>query len=255
MGKKIIFTENQVKSLANELVKEDNDKTITIGKKFKGSEFTFDKLKSAHFEWPIDVKSYCAYSGLQCLGRGIGRTVYAIDDKFVIKVSNSFSDKQNKKEVETFLRLNDDFKEYVPVVFDYDREHDFPFWIVTEQVLEAKYSDFPKLLGIDFGSYNSSSEVKQMRDDMEAYKKYDGHDWKPYLPNLMEFLEDYQEGNIGLDNDYMYSKVMKSNAFLKTIYDMMEENVVSPWEIELIQNWGLVYRNGESKLVILDIGI
>lgn len=36
---------------------------------------------------------------------------------------------------------------------------------------------------------------------------------------------------------------------------LLSHDFVSYWELENINNWGLVKRNGEPKLIVLDIGI
>lgn len=123
-------------------------------------------------------------------------------------------------------------------------------WIIAEQVLTATYADFQKILGIDFGSYTSSADIAQMEQDMQTYSKYPGKTINKYSFNLMDFLESYGENDIE-----PYFDQIKTNPWLKELYTLLQNHIVLYWELENIKNWGLVKRNGQPKLVILDIGL
>ena len=66
----------------------------------------------------------------------------------------------------------------------------------------------------------------------------------------MDFLEAYGENDLSI-----YFDQIKSNKWLKELYTLLSYGIVGYWELENIENWGLVKRNGEPKLIILDIGI
>lgn len=211
------------------------------------NEFSFETLKSMNWENWQELDAYCQRCGLHMLGNGIGRNVYALDDNLVIKVARGKYD-QNEGEVFAYRNMSDELKEMIPCIFDYDKKHIRPMWIISEQVLPAKYADFKKLLGIDFGSYTSSQDIKDMENDLKTYEKYPNG--KGNGLDLMMFLEDYGENNISL-----YMNDLKHNQWLNALCKMLNQGFVSYYELENIENWGLVQRNGKPVIVILDTGM
>ena len=209
--------------------------------------FSYETLKTMDWKNGIELDAYCQRCGLSKIGEGIGRNVYAIDDNLVIKVSKKSHD-QNEGEVFAYRNMSDELKEMVPTIFAYDKKNIRPMWIITERVLPASYADFQKLLGIDFGSYESQQDMKDMKNDLETYKKYPSN--KGNGLNLMMFLEDYGEGDISL-----YMNDLKHNEWLNTLCKMLNQGFVSYWELENIANWGLVHRNGKTNIIILDTGM
>ena len=209
--------------------------------------FSYETLKTMDWQNGIELDAYCQRCGLSKIGEGIGRNVYAIDDNLVIKVSKKSHD-QNEGEVFAYRNMSDELKEMVPTIFAYDKKNIRPMWIITERVLPASYADFQKLLGIDFGSYESQQDMKDMKNDLETYKKYPSN--KENGLNLMMFLEDYGDGDISL-----YMNDLKHNEWLNTLCKMLNQGFVSYWELENIANWGLVHRNGKTNIIILDTGM
>lgn len=209
--------------------------------------FSYQTLKAMDWENGTELDAYCQRCGLSKIGEGIGRNVYAIDDNLVIKVAKN-SHEQNESEVSAYRFMSDELKEMVPTIFAYDKNHTRPMWIITERVLPASYADFKKLLGIDFGSYESQQDIKDMESDLETYKKYPNG--KGNGLNLMMFLEDYGEGDLSL-----YMNDLKHNEWLHNLYIMLNRGFVSYYELENIANWGLVHRNGKTNIIILDTGM
>ena len=190
---------------------------------------------------------------LLCLGEGASRKVYPINDETVLKIEKDThfnSDKQNEKEVQSFRNCDNEMKQFVPNIIDYDKNNLYPLWIVAEQVLPASYADFQKLLGIDFGYYTSKADIEQMKQDLQDYSKYDGKKADCFSLNLMDFLEAYGEGDLSL-----YQSDIYNNKWLQKLLKLLDNGIVNYWELEVIRNWGLVKRNGMPTLVILDIGI
>lgn len=210
-------------------------------------EFSFETLKSMDWNNCWELDAYCQRCGLSRIGSGAGRIVYAIDDNLVIKIANG-SHEQNDAEVFAYRNMSPELREFVPAIFAYDKNRMRPMWIITERVLPASYADFQKLLGIDFGSYQSQQDIKDMNNDLKAYSKYPSE--KGNNLNLMMFLEDYGEGDISL-----YMNDLKHNKWLNTLLQMLNHGFVSYYELENIENWGLVHRNGKTSIVILDTGI
>lgn len=246
MKRTFLITENQYKEL-NDLFGDSLLDDIT-------DSFSIEFVKTNKWKNASELVNYCDRYGLYKAGEGASRIVYQISDEHVLKIekdSRFESRNQNEQEVSTFRTLNDEMKQLVPNIIDYDKNHLKPLWIIAEQVLPAKYADFQKILGFDFGSYESSEDIRQMKQDLQDYSKYDGKTVNRFSFNLMDFLESY-----GNNDDFeMYFDQIKNNQWLKDLYMLLNHNVVSYWELENINNWGLVKRNGEPKLIVLDIGI
>ncbi len=245
MKRTFLITENQYKGLTNlygSFLLED----IT-------DSFSVDFVKTHNWKNASELVNYCDRYGLYKAGEGASRIVYQISDEYVLKIEKDnalVATNQNQQEVATFNSLNNEMKQLVPNIIDYDKSSSLPLWIIAEQVLPASYADFQKLLGFDFGSYESSEDIRQMKQDLEDYSKYDGKTVNRFSFNLMDFLESYGEDDIDL-----YLDQIKNNEWLKDLYLLLQNNVVNCWELENINNWGLVKRNGEPKLIVLDIGI
>ena len=215
--------------------------------------FSIDTLKTKDWKNGSELIQYCENCNLYKLGEGASRVVFQISDEMVLKIEKDKrfdTEQQNEQELKAFMRCDDKMKEFVPRIYDWDKKHSSPIWIISEQVLIATYADFQKILGIDFGSYVSSADITQMKQDMQDYSKYPGKTINRFSFNLMDFLESYGEDDIEL-----YSNQIKNNPWLRELYTMLQNNIVCYWELENIQNWGLVKRNGHPKLIILDIGI
>ena len=235
----ILITEQQANNIKNIL----NNNTFSI-----------EKLKSIKWENGYDIIQYCENCNLICLGEGMSRKVFQIDDERVIKIEKygRHRNNQNTRELKAFLDCNNEMKQFVPLIYDWDKTDSNPLWIIAEQVLPASYADFQKILGIDFGSYTSSDDIEQMKQDMKTYSKYPGKTINKYSFNLMDFLETYEEGKGDIS---MYQPYIQKNKWLAELINILDHGIVNPWELYTIENWGLVKRNGQPKLIILDIGI
>ena len=236
MSKTIFITEEQAK-LINEALNQT---------------FSIDTLKSTNWKNGEEIIRYCEQCNMYQNGAGVGRTVFQIDDEKVIKIQKSNTDTpdQNLSEVKAFQKCDNKMKEFVPYIYDYDRNNKNPLWIISEQVLTATYADFQKILGIDFGSYNGEHNIRQMKRDLEDYSKYDGKTVNKFSVNLMDFLDAYGDGDLD-----MYSFAIKKNPWLQELVNILDKGIAFYWELEIIENWGLVTRNGQPKLIILDSGI
>lgn len=236
--KKIIFiTEQQAKKLKENI----------------NQQFSIDYLKSKQWKNGTELVHYCDTCNLLFLGKGGNRIVYQINDELVLKIENDNklnNINQNAKEVQSFNQCDNEMKQFVPNIFDYDKNNQEPLWIVAEQVLPASYADFQKLLGIDFGSYTSQDDINQMKQELKDYSKYDGKKADAFSINLMDFLDAYGEGDLSL-----YQSDIYNNKWLQELIKILDKGIAFYWELEIIENWGLVKRNGQPKLIILDIGI
>jgi len=216
-------------------------------------KFSTNFLKNNKWKNGTELINYCENCNLLCIGEGASRKVFQIDDEHIIKIEKDKrfgTEQQNTQEINAFNQCDEQMKNFVPLIFDYDKNNKQPMWIIAEQVLPASYTDFQKILGIDFGSYTSSADITQMKQELKDYSKYKGKQTTKFSLNLMDFLEAYGENDIEL-----YFNQIKTNPWLKELYTLLQNNIVCYWELEKIDNWGLVKRNGQPKLIILDIGI
>lgn len=232
----IKLTESQYDDILNDPLLDDNN------------EFSFETLKTMDWQNYQELDAYCQRCGLHRIGSGAGRIVYALDDNLVLKIAKGNRD-QNDGEVFAYRNMSEDLKDFVPTIFDYDKSSMRPLWIISEQVLPASYADFQKLLGIDFGSYTSGQDIRDMHKDLETYSKYPGKKENESI-NLMMFLEDYGEHDLSL-----YTYELKHNEWLGKLVKMLNHGFVSYYELMNIENWGLVHRNGKTSIVVLDTGM
>lgn len=236
MIKIIKLTESQLDDILNDPLLDE------------GEDFSFETLKNMDWKDYRELDVYCQRCGLQQIGSGAGRIVYALDDRLVLKIGKG-NYEQNDAEVFAYRKMSEDLREFVPMIFDYDKQHMRPMWIISERVLPASYADFKKILGIDFGNYQSSQDIKDMNNDLETYKKYPSKQTDESI-NLSEFLDAYADGDISL-----FSNEIKHNRWLNTLVKMLNQGFVSYMELWVIENWGLVYRNGKPCIIILDTGM
>lgn len=244
MRKTIVITEKQ----ANRLEDIFNDLLL----KDVGQTFSIDDLKSIKWKNGEEIVRYCESCNLLKLGQGQDRVVFQIDDEKVLKIQRSSYSltKQNQSEVDAFRRCDKDMRQFIPYIYDWDKDNTYSLWIISEQVLPASYADFQKILGVDFGSYTSSADIAQMKQDLKDYSQYNSEIGNKFSLNLMDFLEAYGEDDIKPYND-----IIKNNKWFNELYKLLSNGIVAYWELENIENWGLVKRNGKPKIIILDIGI
>ena len=242
-GRKIILTESQFEMLGDVLNDELLD-GVTVS-------FSIDTLRSMDWKDGSEIALWCEKCSLLCIGEGGNRKVFQIDDDRVIKIEKKntmFS--QNDREVENFRKCDDDMRQLVPGVLDWDKKNLRPLWVICEQVLPASYADFRKVLGIDFGDYRSSADIDQMNSDLGTYSKYENASTMNEKITLTGFLDAFDEGNVEYCSD-----AVRENQWFSTLYKMLKRGIVDNWELTVIENWGLVNRGGKPTLVILDLGI
>ena len=217
-----------------------------------GHTFSIDTLKTMNWKHGNEIIQYCESCNLICVGEGASRKVFQIDDERVIKIEKKlrWGSSQNTREVDAFRSCNEEMRQFMPNIYDWDKTNPNPLWIISEQVLTATYADFQKILGFDFGSYTSQADITQMQQDLQTYSKYPGKKVGKYSFNLMNFLEAYGDGDIS-----DYQQEISQSKWLQELLKLLDYGIVNYWELENIGNWGLVKRNGEARIIILDIGI
>ena len=240
---KIIITEQQANDLFNIL----NDPLFND----VGKSFSIDDLKTMNWKNGSELIRYCESYNLLCLGEGSSRTVFQIDDEHVLKIEKYQTlESQNSREVDMFRSCNNQMKQFFPYIYDWDKKHINPLWIISEQILPASYVDFKKLLGFDFTSDYLEKEKNELNQDLQNYKKYKDETVINPTFNLEGLLDAYTEGNLK-----KYKNIISKNKWLQELISILDYGLANPYELEIIDNWGLVKRNGQPKIIILDSGI
>lgn len=171
------------------------------------------------------IKSYrgkikYAAERLRRLGAGSSRIVYQIDKTKVLKLAkNAKGLAQNEVETDGYLANMDITAE----VFDYDNKHDEPYWIEMELAipLNRNKKKFEELAGI--------SENKLFQILMFASNNHG---------SLPPGIEDEPYGELIME-----------------IVDMaMNMDMPLPGDFARTSSWGVVFRDGKPKLVLIDFG-
>lgn len=213
------------------------------------SAFSFKELN--------DLRTYAAKkryleSHLEKIGSGSSRIVYAVDDEKVIKLAkNRKGLAQNEVEA--------DKNTYYPAapidifarVYDYD---DGYYWIEMEVARKAKKSDIKSLYGVSFELITDFiRKIYSIRgNDVYKYRHI-----SPNTRNFDRFYDDYISAGDGEDTLW-FEISEKLYNFLNEIDEYIGMHTcnwtdVSDWM--RLANWGIVTRNGEEHLVIVDNGL
>lgn len=219
MGKKIYITEGQFKGVFGESILDEMAYPSTWNiDTFKGINSFNGRVK------------YCEQH-LKRLSSGSSRIVYQIDDEKVLKLAkNNKGIAQNSNEGDYYLQNNELFAK----VFDRDREG---LWIEMELANKAKPSDFKRITGYDF------TMIKE-------FITYIGNRFSRYNRSINEkyisFFESEEFIEMCYDGDNIFSNIMS----------YMEDYALGSFgDLQRISSWGIVKRNGEDALVLIDFGL
>lgn len=179
-------------------------------------EFSFETLKSLpSFNQRL---TYCKEHLGPNIGQGSSRIVFQLTDEICLKLAkNEKGIAQNELE----LRNSDDYyiDNLFPKVFDESDSENYLF-LVSEYVLPAKKSDFNIVEDISF------------------------NDFENILTQLRRGRSLTQE-----END-----IYDESDLVRGIYDYAINYNVPIVELTRIQNYGLVYRDNQATIVLLDSG-
>lgn len=179
-------------------------------------EFSFETLKSLpSFNQRL---TYCKEHLGPNIGQGSSRIVFQLTDEICLKLAkNEKGIAQNELE----FRNSEDYyiDNLFPKVFDESDSENYLF-LVSEYVLPAKKSDFNIVENISF------------------------NDFETILTQLTRGRRLTQE-----END-----IYEESELVKGIYDYSINYNVPIVELTRIQNYGLVYRDNQATIVLLDSG-
>ena len=191
---------------------------------------------------------YCKEMLGNPIGNGSSRIVFQIDDEKCLKLAkNQKGVAQNEEECSI---TRDSYKEQTglfPKVYQFDGDHIQLFgydgdeepryqWIVCEYVLPAKAQDF---------------------------KKVTGFDWKLVCNFIMYQGSRYERGIARYDrsviNDNNIDEILEADEngsyFLNELENYLGSYQPPTGDYTRLANWGMVQRDGETHMVILDSGL
>lgn len=195
-------------------------------------------------------------------GFGSSRCVFTLNDNMILKLATGNQYKagiaQNRQEYEMFETWHSPL---LVRIFSVDENYAY---LICENVVPAKKIDFEKILGLPFNNTYYQNSQKE-KDDESRYGSDTEVGFNNYFDNIKE---PYQNSEYGVYDVLCY---IESNYSLDEPYfDKDMENIInqSEWLTEFKEfvknsglcdfchtdNFGVVNRDGNLQLVILDSG-
>lgn len=182
------------------------------------NSFRFDELRTLN---TIQKKlKYCRQHLGKQIGKGSSRICFQIDDKWVLKLAYNIKGlAQNKVECENYQEKNK--LGIFPLIYgEVSDLNDYSF-IVSEYVLQATVNDFKECFNV------------------------------PY-PDFCEIIVSF----FGVSNGgYVLNDFKNLNHAKKIQHYFKDFHYILRYEMTSLRNLGLVNRNGEPLIVILDSGL
>jgi hypothetical protein len=167
-----------------------------------------------------------AQEHLQRLSSGSSRIVYKIDDEKVLKLAkNDKGVAQNEVEIE--YGQYSDIDDVVAKIFDYDEENNL--WVEMELARKVRPSDFKNIIGYSFEDYKLAIRNYGIDTGNNKGSKY---------PLSKQLVEDMWE------NEFMYE-----------MFSFIGNYAVPTGDLERTSSYGLVNRDGQDKIVLIDYGL
>lgn len=215
--KNIIISENQLKFIIKEMAYPQT--------------FNMDEFKSIRsFKDRIE---YCKQR-LRRLGAGTSRIVFEIDNEKVLKLAkNSKGIGQNQEEI----RMGNDMyaSNCFAEVYDYDNTGTF---LEMERARPAKESDFERLVGFPFDMYCDFIT----RCALNYLGNRNKNPW-------IRVNHAYDDAYNNLIDEW------DSDLFIYNVFEYMQNFQLITWgDLTRISSYGVVNRNGQEEMVIIDFG-
>lgn len=187
------------------------------------SSFDMDYFKS--LKTFKDRINYCK-EHLKRLAAGSSRIVYKIDEKKVLKLAkNEKGLAQNEVEID----FSQDYyiDNLVAKVFEY---HPKNLWVEMELATKLTKPKFKSIVGVDFEEY-SKALLYHHSDVVSPNKRYRS-------PDKPEKMDEYWE-----------------NEFINSMFDFMTNYDIPHGDLRRLSTYGVVIRNGEETIVMVDYGL
>jgi hypothetical protein len=185
------------------------------------TEFSFDTLNS--------INSYAkrveyVASHLKKVGAGSSRIVYKVDNEKVLKLAkNKKGVAQNEVESDWGIQQ---YNSIVAKVFETSEDGRF---IEMELAYKATKKMFTALVGVSL-------------TELSTYLSY----YNYYLTREPSWAKDYHEDK---------KEIMQENEFVSELVDLcVNYDYNMPGDFDRISSYGLVKRNGEPTIVLIDYG-
>lgn len=162
---------------------------------------------------------------LKRISHGSARIVYNLDDNKVIKLAkNKKGNIQNKVE----FNLNNFSPEILAKIFENDDAFN---WIVMEKASSIDNSEFEENTGLNFEKFVD------------------------YLAYIKRKIDPKKYMNIGNKIDCQIKETMINSEFVNKLVTFIKFNDIDIADLYKINTYGLVIRNEEKKLVLVDYGM
>ena len=166
-----------------------------------------------------------------CFGSGSARMIFEIDDDRVLKLAkNKKGIAQNQAEVDTSR-----FSSCVVQCFEWADDYS---WVIEENCIPAKKSDFKRLLPIDFDTFCDLVKYMHSLYSRRGYLWFYKIENEEAADKLMEEFYD--------DDPY---------GFIPQLYDLMSNYNLPCGDLMRISSYGMVKRDGMPELVLIDSGL
>lgn len=200
-----------------------------------------------------DLRTYAAKkryleSHLEKIGTGSSRIVYKVDDEKVIKLAkNRKGLAQNEAEADKSSYPTDLFAK----VYECDQNY---YWIEMEVAKKPKKSDIKSLYGVSFELIADFIKKEYSYRGGDIHK----HRWiSPSSKNFDKFWDDFWEAESG--GETLFFDIPQNLIDLLTEIDSYFGDYYCNWadvaDWMRLANWGIVTRNGEEHLVVIDNGL
>ena len=207
---------------------------------------------------------YCKKMLGNSVGCGSSRVIFTLSDNMVLKLAGADLPEagidQNINEYRMYKKCNSPL---LPRIYYHDKHFSF---LVCESVIPAQTEDFEKILGIPWYHYYSQNTEKKLKnmthpeqgDKEVGYNKYFNNIKKPWeqseqcIGDILLYIEDVytlQEGDI----DPSMEKIIKGIPWLQSMEVLAQKYGLQ--DFNSIENFGIVNRDGNPTIVVLDSGL
>lgn len=178
------------------------------------SNFSFDEMEKLT-SYNKRIQ-YCRNT-LKFLGKGSSRMAFKVDESMVLKIAiNKKGIAQNNVEIKSY---HNDYSNILARIFNYSDDYIF---LEMELAKKVKKNDFKRLIGIDF------------------------HILIWYIINRYQGLEDeYSEEQ---------DEILNNSDYVSDLLNFCMYQGINPTDFQHLTQWGIVIRDGEEHLVIIDYG-
>ena len=222
--------------------------------------FSFKKLEMIGQNSDGDEQlKYCEKYLGPMQNQGSSRCTFTLSDNMILKLAHGMREagiEQNKVE---FKLYEDSDTPLLPRIF----KHDDGFtYLVCESVIPATTTDFEQFLGVPFyGVYSHNSPRRRKlsgRGDVEVgFDKYFNDDFEDgdiaeiSINDIMSYIE-FGGKNVPQEYRENFENIIRSSWWLSEIQHLSRKYGLT--DLTIVDNFGMVNRDGNPLIVILDSG-